>query len=175
MCLLGCNGSGKTTIINMLTGLTPLDNDNGDVLIHLDSGRKTVSLRSHPNEFKSYIRLCQQNDFLFEELTVHEHLELICKLRGITERDEIEEEIKTKAGEVSLNSDLYSQVKFISPGTCRKVSIAMSLIGDAKLIIMDEPTSNLDLRSREKIWRLLSRLVHTNDSTGNYRSILLST
>ena len=51
----------------------------------------------------------------------------------------------------------------------------MSLIGEAKLIIMDEPTSNLDLRSREKIWRLLSRLVHNNDSNGNSRSILIST
>ena len=58
MCLLGCNGSGKTTIINMLTGLTQMDNDDGDVLIHMDNGRKTVSLRSNPFEFKSYIRLC---------------------------------------------------------------------------------------------------------------------
>jgi ABC-type dipeptide/oligopeptide/nickel transport system ATPase component len=57
---------------------------------------------------------------------------------------------------------------------CRKLSIAMSLIGDAKLIIMDEPTSNLDLRSREKIWRLLSRLVVAENKTSN-RAILIST
>jgi len=57
---------------------------------------------------------------------------------------------------------------------CRKLSIAMSLIGDAKLIIMDEPTSNLDLRSREKIWRLLSRLVVSENKTSN-RAILIST
>ncbi len=57
---------------------------------------------------------------------------------------------------------------------CRKLSIAMSLIGDAKLIIMDEPTSNLDLRSREKIWRLLSKLVASENKKIN-RTILIST
>jgi ATP-binding cassette subfamily A (ABC1) protein 3 len=159
----------------MLTGLTPMDNDEGDVLIHLDNGKKSVSLRNNPKQFKSYMRLCQQTDFLFEELTVHEHLELVCRLRGITDSENMEVEIRKKASEVSLTTDLLSQVKFISPGTCRKLSIAMCLIGDAKLIIMDEPTSNLDLRSREKIWRLLSRLVHTNDRNSNTRSILIST
>lgn len=83
ICLLGSNGSGKTTIINMLMGLTPMDNDNGDVTLNLFDENRTLSLRKNAREFKNYVRLCQQNDFLFKELTVHEHLELICKLRGI--------------------------------------------------------------------------------------------
>jgi ABC-type multidrug transport system ATPase subunit len=90
ICLLGSNGSGKTTIINMLMGLTPMDNDDGDVNLNLVEENRTVSLRKDPREFKNYVRLCQQNDFLFEELTVHEHLELICKLRGIVDREDIE-------------------------------------------------------------------------------------
>jgi len=57
---------------------------------------------------------------------------------------------------------------------CRKLSIAMSLIGDAKIIIMDEPTSNLDLRSREKIWRLLTKLVISEEKKHD-RAILIST
>jgi len=93
ICLLGSNGSGKTTIINMLMGLTPMDNDNGDVTLNLFDENRTLSLRNNAREFKNYVRLCQQNDFLFEELTVHEHLELICKLRGIVRREDIEEEI----------------------------------------------------------------------------------
>lgn len=142
--------------------------------MNLSEEKRSVSLRKDPKEFKKYVRLCQQNDFLFEELTVHEHLELICKLRGIVDSYDIEEEIYKKVDEVTLTNDMHSQVKFLSQGMCRKLSIAMSLIGDAKLIIMDEPTSNLDLRSREKIWRLLSRLVGTENKKTN-RAILIST
>jgi ATP-binding cassette, subfamily A (ABC1), member 3 len=61
-------------------------------------------------------------------------------------------------------------VKFISPGAKRKLSIAMALIGDAKFIIMDEPTSNLDLKSREKIWFLIKKIAKEKE-----RSILIST
>jgi ABC-type multidrug transport system ATPase subunit len=82
MCLLGANGSGKTTLVNILTGLT--ESDAGDVVLHLDNNTE-VSLRDQKKAFRRYIRLCQQNDFLFEELTGEEHLKLICKLRGITD------------------------------------------------------------------------------------------
>jgi ATP-binding cassette subfamily A (ABC1) protein 3 len=107
-CLLGSNGSGKTTIINMLMGLTPMDNDDGDVIMSLSEEKRSVSLRNDPRDFKRYVRLCQQNDFLFDQLTVHEHLELICKLRGIVDRDDIEAEINQKVEEVGLTNDKHS-------------------------------------------------------------------
>ena len=91
MCLLGANGSGKTTLVNVLVGLTEFD--AGNVLLHLENNT-TISLKDQKKAFRSYIRLCQQNDFLFEELTGKEHLKLICKLRGITDNDSIEDEIK---------------------------------------------------------------------------------
>ena len=59
ICLLGSNGAGKTTIINMLMGLTPMDNDNGDVIMNLSDEKRRVSLRSDPKEYKKYVRLCQ--------------------------------------------------------------------------------------------------------------------
>lgn len=49
-------------------------------------------------------------------------------------------------------------MRHISPGSKRKLSIAMSLIGDARFVILDEPTSNLDLKSREKIWLLIKKI-----------------
>lgn len=151
MCLLGANGSGKTTLINVLTGLTEMD-DEGDVIINLENNSR-VSLRDNKELFRSYIRLCQQNDFLFEEMTGEEHLKLICKLRGITDAETIEDQIDERSHDVSLDSQhMKKRVKFLSPGARRKLSIAMSLIGEGKLLILDEPTSNLDLRSREKIW-----------------------
>jgi ATP-binding cassette subfamily A (ABC1) protein 3 len=104
------------------------------------------------------VRLCQQNDFLFEELTAREHLELICKLRGITLPDSIKKNVEERSIEVNLETDIDKQVRYLSPGARRKLSIAMALIGEAKFIILDEPTSNLDLRSREKIWYLIKKI-----------------
>jgi ABC-type multidrug transport system ATPase subunit len=49
-------------------------------------------------------------------------------------------------------------VKYLSPGSRRKLSLCMALVGEAKLIILDEPTSNLDLESREKIWELIKKI-----------------
>lgn len=116
------------------------------------------------------MRLCQQNDFLFEELTCKEHLKLVCKLRGITKKGDIEKCIEYKTKEVDIEREIDNKVKNLSPGAKRKLSIAMALIGDAKFIILDEPTSNLDLRSREKIWILIKKIAINSD-----RAILIST
>jgi ABC-2 type transport system ATP-binding protein len=70
----------------------------------------------------------------------------------------VEQTILEKAQEVNLIKDFEKKVLFISPGSKRKLSIAMSLIGDARFIILDEPTSNLDLKSREKIWLLIKKI-----------------
>ena len=75
-----------------------------------------------------------------------------------------------KIAEVNLKKDLHKKVYQISPGSKRKLSIAMSLIGEAKFIILDEPTSNLDLKSREKIWLLIKKISAKGD-----KAILIST
>ena len=80
MCLLGSNGSGKTTIINMLTGLEKPD--NGNVIIKIDN--EELSMIDSKSLYLKHCRLCQQNDFLFEDLTIDEHINLACALRGIT-------------------------------------------------------------------------------------------
>ena len=171
MCLLGTNGSGKTTLVKLITGLIPLDTkDGGDVSIYIAEEDRKVSLRSSLTEFRSYVRLCQQDDFLFDELTGSEHLELVCRLRGINQKDEVAQVITDKANEVNVETEIHKKVKLISPGAKRKLSIAMALIGDAKFIIFDEPTSNLDLKSREKIWFLIKRIVQKKE-----RCILIST
>lgn len=64
-----------------------------------------------------------------------------------------------KAQDVDLTNDLDKRVIHISPGCRRKLSIAMALIGEARIIILDEPTSNLDLQSRQKIWSLIHKIV----------------
>ncbi len=76
---------------------------------------------------------------------MREHLQFVCKLRGIRNKREIKETVDEKANEVSLTADLDKRVCHMSPGGRRKLSIAMALIGEARVIILDEPTSNLDL------------------------------
>ena len=104
MCLLGTNGSGKTTLVNMLTGLEALDRNSGNVTLNFDGHQ--VSIRDSARQFRSYVRLCQQNDFLFEELTCKEHLELVCKLRGIVSKEDIEKCVMEKMNEVTLDSEI---------------------------------------------------------------------
>jgi ABC-2 type transport system ATP-binding protein len=65
---------------------------------------------------------------------------------------------------------MSKRVKELSPGIRRKLSIAMSLIGEGKLLILDEPTANLDLNSRQKVWKMLKGLASKGEI-----SILIST
>ena len=105
MCLLGNNGSGKTTLINMLTGLLPADDNGGDAFLKV-SPTQHISLKESLFPFRSYVRLCQQNDFLCEEMTTREHLQLVCKLRGITDPPSMEATVKEKALEVDVFGEL---------------------------------------------------------------------
>jgi len=76
--------------------------------------------------------------------------------------------IHSKAEQLDLGADLIKQVRYLSPGGRRKLSIGMALIGDARVIILDEPTSNLDLESREQIWNILRGVAQG-------RAVLIST
>lgn len=81
----------------------------------------------------------------------------------------MESTVKQKAEELNVTADLDKRVSFMSPGGRRKLSIAMALIGEARLVILDEPTSNLDLHSRQKIWNLIRKIASKD------RAILIST
>ena len=73
VCLLGCNGAGKSTIISMLVGLIKPDQGDADIF-----GVKLSENVEHVRELTS---VCYQENFLFEELTIREHLQLVCNLR----------------------------------------------------------------------------------------------
>ena len=143
-CLLGHNGAGKTTTINMISGI--YDPDEGDILL---DGRSLVTDKKYLYE---NIGLCQQEDIFFDYLTVEEHLEYMCKIKGSqVNRQEIDELI-TKIDLLPKKKALCST---LSGGQKRKLCIALALIGNSRIILLDEPTSGMDVMARRSLWEFL--------------------
>ena len=143
-CLLGHNGAGKTTTINMISGI--YDPDEGDILL---DGRSIVTDKKYLYE---NIGLCQQENIFFDYLTVEEHLEYMCKINGSQLNQQEINELITK---IDLDQKREVLCKTLSGGQKRKLCIALALIGNSKIILLDEPTSGMDIMSRRQLWEFL--------------------
>ena len=143
-CLLGNNGAGKTTLFNIISGI--MNPSEGDITYN------GISLISNKSYLYQKISICPQENILFEYLTVLEHLELFqdLKLKKIN-HDEINNLIK----ELDLLDKENTPCGELSYGQKRKLSIALSLIGNSQIILLDEPTSGLDPISKKTFWKLL--------------------
>ena len=143
-CLLGHNGAGKTTLINMISGI--LDPNYGDILFN---GKSLVTNKAFLYE---NIGLCQQENIYFDYLTVNEHLEFMCEIKGskVNHREMLD---------LIKKIDLYQKkdalCSTLSGGQKRKLCIALALIGGSKIILLDEPTSGMDIMARKKLWEFL--------------------
>ncbi|XP_078148271.1 ATP-binding cassette A1 isoform X2 [Carex rostrata] len=149
LALLGHNGAGKSTTISMLVGLIPPT--FGDVSIF---GK---SIRTHMDEVRKTLGVCPQNDILFAELTVKEHMELFAILKGVQE-DALEEEVTDMINKVGLADKTSTVVGSLSGGMKRKLSLGIALIGNSKVIILDEPTSGMDPYSMRSTWQLIKKI-----------------
>ncbi|XP_064640640.1 cholesterol transporter ABCA5-like isoform X2 [Lineus longissimus] len=147
-CLLGHNGAGKTTLVNMLTGV-----------MHPSSGSATVYGYdvSDPNEvalMRSMIGMCPQENCLFDSLSCVEHLEVYASIKGVLAKD-IKEKVLNALDDVGLGDKADAFAKDLSGGQKRKLSVAIALIGDPKVVFLDEPSAGLDPSSRRHLWSLL--------------------
>jgi ABC-type multidrug transport system ATPase subunit len=143
-CLLGHNGAGKTTLVNMISGI--YDPNQGDILFN---GRSLVTNKKYLYE---NIGLCQQEDIYFDYLTVKEHLEYMCRIKGSKiNKKEIDELIK----KIELEPKKDALCSTLSGGQKRKLCIALALIGGSQIILLDEPTSGMDVLARRKLWEFL--------------------
>ena len=145
--LLGVNGAGKTTTIKMLSGL--ILPTKGDIRI-LDMNMKKSMLK-----IKEYLNVSPQETAIAPNLSVKENLEFMAGVYQIKNKDKkINELVKL----FKLNEVLNKKAKTLSGGWQRKVSIAISLINDPKVLFLDEPTLGLDVIARKELWKVIESL-----------------
>ena len=98
-----------------------------------------------------------QFDILWDQLTAMEHMRMFCKIKGV-QPHEIEEQCEALLKQVGLADVRDAQVCTFSGGMKRRVSVAMSAIGNPKIIFFDEPTTGMDPVSRHSVWQLMQTL-----------------
>ncbi len=147
--LLGVNGAGKTTTIRMLTCLSKPT--AGEAYI---CGHNTASESA---EVKALVGISPQDTAVAENLTVKENLTLAARIYGFS-REKTEQRIREMTELFNLGEVLDSRAKTLSGGWKRKVSIAMALISEPKVLFLDEPTLGLDVLARRELWCAIESL-----------------
>ena len=145
--LLGSNGSGKTTIVKILT-----------TLLKQDSGKVTVNgfdVVSKPGSVRQSISLTGQFAAVDEILTGRENLIMIARLRHLKKPTKIADDLLNRFG---LTDASDRRASTYSGGMRRRLDIAMSLVGKSPLIFLDEPTTGLDPEARIEVWKIIKEL-----------------
>lgn len=147
--LLGVNGAGKTTTIKMLSCLTKPTEGDAFLL-----GKSIIS---EPQAVKEIINVSPQETAVAPNLSVRENLELIAGVYGCSGRTAKEKADKIIA-DFELSEVAKSKAKTLSGGWQRRLSIAMALISEPKILFLDEPTLGLDVLARRELWAAIQKL-----------------
>ena len=147
--LLGVNGAGKTTTVKMLSCLT--SPTSGDALV---CGK---SIKTDASEVRSFIAVSPQETAVAAGLSVKENLELICGAHGFS-RDKREWKIGELSSLLNLGEVMNKRAGKLSGGWQRRLSIAMALISEPKVLFLDEPTLGLDVIARSELWDIIRSL-----------------
>ncbi|XP_070694461.1 uncharacterized protein abca12 [Pempheris klunzingeri] len=152
--LLGVNGAGKTTTFKMLTGdVSPTD---GTAQIRDRDGRLVDIIQCRNKGIN--IGYCPQVDALDDLLTGEEHLYFYARIRGISKR-EIDRVVNYLLKRLELNYHRNIITDGYSCGTRRKLSTALSLVGHPQILLLDEPSSGMDPRTKRHLWKIISEEV----------------
>ncbi len=147
--LLGVNGAGKTTTIKMLTCLT--EPSDGDATLNGNS------VRTQAAQVKRDIGVSPQETAVAPNLTVEENLALICGAYGFS-KEKTKKRVEALTERLHLQEIAKKRAGKLSGGWKRRLSIAMALISEPKILFLDEPTLGLDVLARAELWELIEGL-----------------
>lgn len=150
--LLGVNGAGKTTTIKILSGL-----------IKSTSGMCKIfgnNVNADMDKIKPIINISPQETSIAPNLTVKENLYFMAGIYNVP-KCEREERVLKIIKDFSLNDVLNKKTKNLSGGWQRRLSIAMALISQPKILFLDEPTLGLDVIARRELWRIIEEIKKT--------------
>lgn len=147
--LLGVNGAGKTTTIKTLCCLCPADSGKAEI------GGFDVFGQSA--EVKKIIGVSPQETAVAKNLTVYENLVLMGGVHGFS-KEKSKQTAEDLIGKFKLDKIRDKQAKKLSGGWQRRLSIAMALVSDPKVLFLDEPTLGLDVIARSELWDVIKAL-----------------
>ena len=145
--LLGVNGAGKSTLIKMLSCLAEPTSGDAKIFGH--------SIITEAHEVKKLINVSPQETAVAPNLSVRENLEFIAGIYGAKNPWE---SASREIEEMGLSSVAGKKAKTLSGGWQRRLSIAMALISEPKLLFLDEPTLGLDVIARRELWSVIKKL-----------------
>ncbi|PFH49786.1 hypothetical protein AMATHDRAFT_4551 [Amanita thiersii Skay4041] len=145
--MLGPNGAGKTTTFNVIRGdVTP---NTGDVLI---AGTSVVR---HPRVARLSLGVCPQFTAIDAQLTVREHLMVYGRLKGLAKGSELDENVNTVLRGTALHMYADRLASKLSGGNQRKLSLAIALIGNPSVVLIDEFSTGIDAKMKRDMWNTL--------------------
>ncbi|CAI9601915.1 unnamed protein product, partial [Staurois parvus] len=146
--LLGHSGAGKTTLLNILSGMCGTTSGSANIYGHPLSD---LSLRQ---ELRRKIGFCPQFDVNFELLTLKENLEVFAQIKGVP-RSKVKSEVEKVLCDLDIENIEDLRANKLSGGQRRKLTLAIALLGDPEVLLLDEPTAGLDPFSRHCVWSVL--------------------
>lgn len=147
--LLGVNGAGKTTTIKMLSCLSKPTSGEAFIL--------EFNIKKDQYKIKSILNISPQETAIAPNLTVRENLDFIAGIYGIPYQDRIKK-VNDTIKEFKFDNISEEKSITLSGGWKRKLSIAMSIITEPKILFLDEPTLGLDVLARRELWNLIKSL-----------------
>jgi len=147
--LLGHNGAGKSTLFSILTGIAAPTGGKAKICGY--------DVKTQIEDIRMLMGVVPQFDILWGELTAMEHMRMFAKIKGVPDQaiQKVAEELLTQVG---LQDVMNSRAQTFSGGMKRRLSVAISGIGNPKIIFMDEPTTGMDPVSRRDVWELIRQL-----------------
>lgn len=147
--VLGLNGAGKTTTIKMMSGLTRPTSGNIKVFDY--------DIYKDINKIKSIIGVSPQESAIANNLTVKENIELMASLY-FRDKAKIKNNTERVINNLGLESYINRRAKTLSGGYKRRLSIAMALVTNPRILFLDEPTLGLDVINRHELWNVINNL-----------------